>query len=135
MNTPRHARELVLLFLRFAVALVWLYNGLFLKVLFVDPEQLALMSAAMGGAGGWMLGLLGMGETGLALWIATGWRYAWAMAVQTFAVVMLNLAGIVFGGYADPAGLLIGNLPLMMCGLIGMLLGPGHRRAINQDES
>lgn len=136
MHASLNTHQCMLFFLRLAVALVWLYNGLFLKVLFVDPEQLSLMNEAapFGWSAGRALGILGLAETGLAIWIASGWRYLWAMGLQTIGVVLLNLGGILFGGYADPAGLLIGNLPIVMCGLIGMSFGSGRWRSVMNKE-
>jgi len=118
----------VLLSVRVVVALVWLYNGLILKILFVDPEHLALVQEAtreMGVPARGMLAVIGAMETVLALWIASGLRYRWAMGTQMVVVLALNAGGIFLGGMDDPLGLLVGNLPLLACGLVGIVFGPG----------
>jgi len=121
----------VLMGVRAVVALVWIYNGLILKILFVDAEHLALVEEAAG-AFGWpaqvVLATIGVLETMLALWIASGRGYQWAMGTQIVLVLALNAGGILLGGMDDPAGLLVGNLPLIACGLVGMAFGPGTKQ-------
>lgn len=115
---------------RLAIALVWLYEGLWLKLIERAPHELAVVE----GVGGLMsltplqfLQLIGAGETLLALGVLSGlfWRpLAW---FQLALLVAMNAIGILKGGNAisDPAGLLIRNLPFVLCIVIVGLYGPG----------
>ncbi len=117
--------------LRFIVALVWLHEGLWLKLVTRAPHEVAVVEA-VGQVGPLaplqLLLLIGAGETVLAIGVLSGlfWR---ALAVfQIVLLVTMNAIGILrSGGTAipDPLGLVIKNLPLLMCiALIG-LYGPG----------
>ena len=111
-------------------AAVWLYNGLWLKLLSPDAHHLEIVRAT-GGPFGWsperFLRAIGAGETLLALAILSG---VWPRFVNGSAVALLlamNLVGIVQGGGTihDPVGLLVGNGPLVLCGLLLAAHGPG----------
>ena len=117
--------------LRFIVALVWLHEGLWLKLITRAPHEVAVVES-VGQIGPiaplQLLLLIGAGETLLAMGVLSGvfWR-----ALSVFQIVLLvtmNTIGIISGGGSaipDPVGLVIKNLPLLMCiALIG-LYGPG----------
>lgn len=117
--------------LRVIVALVWLHEGLWQKLIVRAPHEVAVVEA-VGQVGPiaplQLLTLIGAGETLLAVGVLSGlfWR-----AVSVFQIVLLvtmNTIGILSSGGAaipDPLGLVIKNLPLLMCiALIG-LYGPG----------
>jgi SAM-dependent methyltransferase len=96
---------------RLAVALVWLYQGLWCKLLGRCPGHRAIVQAVPGLAGG--IGtavLLGLGtiETGLAVWVLSGWRPRWAAAAQTLLLVGMNGGGLLWGrGHIADAGAMI----------------------------
>lgn len=119
--------------LRAVMALVWLFNGLWLKILAVDSRHLLIVSGLAGDAGlepGTALAIIGLAETVLALLILAG---VWSRAVQAAQiglVLAMNCAGILFGGgtIENPAGLIISNLPLIACATVVLLEGPGSWR-------
>jgi uncharacterized membrane protein YphA (DoxX/SURF4 family) len=114
--------------LRVVVAAIWLYEGLWLKLLTRAPHELAVV-AGVGGrlAPERLLELIGGGESLLALGVLCGlwWRpLAW---FQLALLAAMNAIGILAGGgaIADPAGLVIRNLPFVMCIILIGLYGPG----------
>jgi uncharacterized membrane protein YphA (DoxX/SURF4 family) len=121
--TPRE-----LLALRFVLALIWLYNGLYIKLILVDPEHLKVVQE-VGQIGPLtpplFLSLIGLGETALGVLILTGWRYRQACFFQIALVVAMNVIGIASGGVDKPLALVAANLPLLACMGIGSRLGPG----------
>jgi len=103
---------------RLAVALVWLYQGLWCKLLGRCPGHRAIVQAVPGLAGGAGTAvLLGLGtiETGLALWVLSGWRPRWAAAAQTLLLVGMNGGGLLWGrGHiADPGAMITQNLAFL----------------------
>jgi len=124
-------RDRSLLLLRCVAALVWLYNGLWQKILLPDPTHLAIVlptANQLGLAPLMFLGLIGLVETVLALWILSGWRCRLANAAQMALLLALNLAGILFGdgGVENPVALLVNNLPLFAIGMVLIMEGPGR---------
>jgi len=102
-----------------AVAAVWLYEGLWCKLLKGDPRQLQIMQAVPGyGArfGAIFLKLLGILETGLALWILTGVAPLFCATVQTALLISLNTGGLIWSRHLihDPAGMVIKNLAFLV---------------------
>jgi uncharacterized membrane protein YkgB len=89
-----------------AVAGVWLYHGLWCKLLGGCPEQLDVVEAVP-----WLRGklakpvLLGIGavETVLAVWVVSGRRPRGAAAVGTALVAGMNVGGLAFGRRHIPA--------------------------------
>jgi hypothetical protein len=124
------AMNLLLLGARSAMALVWLYNGLWLKVVLRDPHHRAIVASVFG-TNGWGadLALFGIGgaETLLALGIASGVAARFVNGFQIAALLAMNVLGIAFGGggIAHPVGLLIQNLPLVCCAALVMIQGSG----------
>ncbi len=96
---------------RLAVALVWLYQGLWCKLLGRCPGHRAIVQAVPGLAGrAGTAVLLGLGtiETGLAVWVLSGWRPRWAAAAQTLLLVGMNGGGLLWGrGHIADAGAMI----------------------------
>jgi len=71
---------------RGAVALVWLYHGLWCKVLGRCPEQAAIVAAVPGMEGAlavWSVRALGLGEAVLAAWVLGGRAPRQAAVVRT----------------------------------------------------
>jgi hypothetical protein len=89
-----------------AVAGVWLYHGLWCKLLGGCPEQVDIVAAVP-----WLRGkvtkpvLLGIGvvETVLAVWVASGRRPRGAAALGTALVAGMNAGGLTFGRRHIPA--------------------------------
>jgi hypothetical protein len=83
-----------------AVAGVWLYHGLWCKLLGGCPEQVEIVGAVP-----WLRGraakpvLLGIGmvETVLAVWVVSGRHPRGAAAIGTALVAGMNAGGLTFG--------------------------------------
>ena len=120
----------LLLAVRIALALVWLYNGLWLKVIELDAHHLKIVAAAASGSGmqpEFLLRLIGSCETLLALGILSGLFFRFVNYFQIFIVLAMNLVGGISSGgeIPHPFGLIISNLPLIMCALVLIHFGPG----------
>jgi len=104
--------------MRSAVAAVWLYEGLWCKLLGREKRQLEIVGAVpfLGpAAAARLLKLIGAAEVGLALWAFTGvWPIPGA-AVQTLFLVALNAGGLVWarGLVHDPAGMVVKNFAFL----------------------
>jgi uncharacterized membrane protein YphA (DoxX/SURF4 family) len=102
------------------VALTWLYEGLWMKLVARDPHELAIV-AAVGGPGGLsseqFLRLIGIGEALLGLGVLSGLWTRPLASLQILLLLAMNLIGSVWGGgnIARPVGLVIKNLPFLMC--------------------
>jgi hypothetical protein len=97
-----------------AVAGVWLYHGLWCKLLGRCPEQARIVADVPGvGARRAKVLLLGLGvaETALAGWVISGARPRAAAATGTVLVVAMNVGGFAFGRrhIAAPKALLLEN--------------------------
>jgi uncharacterized membrane protein YphA (DoxX/SURF4 family) len=111
--------------LRGVLAVVWLYNGLWLKILAVDPHHAQIVASTLGHPA-WLTAI-GAGETLLALGILSGWLSRFVNGFQLFLLVAMNTAGILFSGQiANPVGLVISNLPLAACAASLIIFGPGR---------
>lgn len=104
---------------RLAVALVWLYQGLWCKVLLACPAHLEILraipfldqrEARIG------LRALGILETGLALWILAGWRPYAAAWTQTLLLVTMNGGGLVWSpeSIESPGAMVTQNLAFLV---------------------
>ncbi len=116
-----------LILLRLAVAITWFYQGLYLKLLIRDSQDLKIVAATAGSAhAATLLTLLGVGETLLGLCVLIGlWTRPLAI-VQIIAVIALYAAAIWQGAIGHPDAVIIANLPFLAC--LGMLAahGPGR---------
>ncbi len=115
---------------RIALAAIWLYNGLWLKVIVLDPHHLSIVHSVFNNASAdpvLVLKLIGGCETLLAIGILSGLFYRFVSIFQIVVIVSMNIAGIVFGGGAieHPVGLIVSNLPTIMCALAVAIHGPG----------
>ena len=103
---------------RLAVALVWLYQGLWCKLLGGCPGHREIVDAVPWlGEGGGTVFFYGLGalETGLALWVLSGWRPRTAALVQTALLVAMNGGGLLWGRehIADPGAMLTQNFAFL----------------------
>lgn len=102
-----------------AVALVWLYEGLWCKVLGGSRHELEVVEAAplfSPTVAALFLRALGVLETMLAVWVLTGWQPLCAAIVQTALLVSLNTAGITWSRHLipDPPGMLVKNFAFLV---------------------
>ena len=124
---------------RLAVALVWLYHGLWCKLLGLCPGHQAIVASVPGlgpAAAGAALVALGLLETALAAWVLSGARPVAAAVVQTLLLVAMNAGGLAWGRdhIADPGAMVVQNLALLA--LVWLVArasgaGPGGTAAAN----
>jgi uncharacterized membrane protein YphA (DoxX/SURF4 family) len=105
--------------LQAAVAAVWLYEGLWCKVLSRSPHQFEVVEQVPGFAprtAHALLRLLGVAETALGVWVLSGRQPIVAAIVQTALLIGLNSAGIYFSRerIPDPAGMVLKNAAFLV---------------------
>jgi DoxX-like protein len=105
--------------IRIAVAAVWLYEGLWCKLLGREPRQLQIVETVPRcgpRVGARFLKTLGVVEVALALWALTGALSIPCAAVQTVLLVALNAAGLLWARALihDPAGMVIKNFAFLV---------------------
>jgi DoxX-like protein len=120
-----------LLVLRCAVAAVWLYEGLWCKVLGHAPLQRQVVESVpkLGPLiGSTFLRILGAVEAALAVWVMSGIAPGFCAIAQTVLLIALNTNGLLWARQIihDPAGMVVKNIAFLMlawvCGAI-----PGAR--------
>ena len=78
-------------FIRYLIALVWLSNGLLCKVLHLVPRHEAIVARILGPAhAGILTRLIGLGEIGMAAWVASGRAPRHCAAAQIALVLSMN---------------------------------------------
>jgi DoxX-like family len=115
--------------IRGAVALVWLYEGLWCKLLGGEPHQLQVVQAVprLGPrTGALFLKALGMVEVGMALWALSAIAPLWCALAQTLLLVTLNANGVIWARAVihDPAGMLVKNFAFLLLAWVAASL-PG----------
>jgi hypothetical protein len=102
-----------------AVAAVWLYEGLWAKLLGREPNQARVVGAVpqLGARfGGSFLQMLGIVEVVLALWVLSRLAPVVCALAQTVLLVALNTCGLLFarGLIHDPPGMLVKNFAFLV---------------------
>ncbi len=105
--------------IRVAVAAVWLYEGLWCKLLGGQPHQLQVVGAAPlfePRTGALFLKLLGALEVALALWALSAVAPIPCAAVQTLLLVTLNAGGLLWARRVihDPGGMVVKNFAFLV---------------------
>ena len=117
---------------RLSLGLVWLYEGLVPKVLFIRPDQIELVerSGLYLGAPQTFLQLLGIAQAGFAIWLLSGYaeRLAVAIATAGMGVLIVLVATNNAAMLTDPYGALIKDLCLIACAYAVWLLQPTDAR-------
>ena len=103
---------------RIAIAAVWLYEGLWCKILAGAPHQAAIASAISELCSlSPNLALTGVGafECLIAAWVLSGRRARTAAGVQTVLLVVMNAAGLLWARrfIPDPAGMVVQNFAFL----------------------
>ena len=113
------AAERVRIACRIALGLVWLYEGLVPKLLFIRADQIDLVqrSGLYFGTPGSFLKLLGIAQVAFAIWLLAGYAERLAVAVATLgmAILIVLVAGNNPWMLTDPYGALIKDLCLIAC--------------------
>ncbi len=111
---PRRQRAVCYL-----IALVWLINGLFCKVLLLVPRHAAIVARILGPAhAGLLTRLLGLAETSMALWVASGLKSRWGALAQIALVFTMNALEC----WLAPDLLLWGRANAVFAGLFCLLI-------------
>jgi DoxX-like family len=102
-----------------AVAAVWLYEGLWCKLLGGVPSQVAVVEAVPffdRRTAAWLLRALGVVECGLAVWVLSGRRPFLAAAAQTALLATMNSGGLLWarGIIPDPPGMIVKNVAFLV---------------------
>jgi uncharacterized membrane protein YphA (DoxX/SURF4 family) len=105
--------------IRLSIALVWLYQGVWCKLLGRVPGQEAVISAVpfIGPAAGRAaLVALGLFECGIAVWVLLGKWMRPAAIVQSALLVLMNAGGLIWAMRAipDPAGMIVQNFAFLL---------------------
>jgi hypothetical protein len=108
-----------LLLLRFGVAAVWLYEGLWCKLLGGVPHQADVVAAhPLFGKklAETFLRALGWVEIALAVWVVAGWQPGLAALAQTVLLVVMNANGLLFARrfIPDPPGMVVKNCGFLL---------------------
>lgn len=108
-----------ILLMQVAVAAVWLYEGLWCKLLEGVPNQLEVVDAVPffdRNAAAWMLRGIGVVECGLALWVLSGWHPYLAAFAQTALLVGMNSCGLFWARRVipDPGGMVVKNFAFLV---------------------
>ena len=128
MNSLELRARAVRVACRWALGLVWLYEGVVPKLLFIRPDQLELVerSGLYVGTPETFLKMLGAAQAAFALWLLAGYaeRFAVAIATAGMAILIVLVARNNPGMLTDPYGALIKDLCLIACAYAVWLLQP-----------
>ncbi|MBP1687069.1 MAG: hypothetical protein H6Q33_3212 [Deltaproteobacteria bacterium] len=102
-----------------AVAAVWLYEGLWCKLLGGIPHQVDVVEAVpffSRQSALWILRAIGVVECALALWVLSGWQPLLAAGAQTALLVTMNSGGLLWARQTipDPAGMIVKNFAFLV---------------------
>jgi len=108
-----------LLLIRISIAAVWLYEGLWCKVLGRMPSQAEIVASVprLGPRfGAAFLKVLGIVELGLAIWVLSGVTPAACAIAQVALLAALNVNGLLWARRAihDPAGMVLKNAAFLL---------------------
>ena len=120
-----------LIIIRASIAAVWLYEGLWCKILGRVHSQVEVVTAVprLGLRFGWpFLKALGIVEVALAVWVMAGISPGMCAIMQTALLVVLNANGLLWARRIihEPAGMVVKNIAfLVLVWVCGAL--PGAR--------
>jgi hypothetical protein len=105
--------------IRASIALVWLYQGLWLKVLAREPRHQAIVSSVpflSPPQARVALVTIGLLECAIALWVLSGQAAPQAALVQTALLLSMNMCGLIWASrlIPDPVGMLLQNLTFLI---------------------
>lgn len=105
--------------IRVAVAAVWLYEGLWCKLLGGEPNQLRVVQQVPGWGpryGAMFLRGLGCVETAIGGWVLLGAAPVMAATAQTALLVTLNANGLYWSRRLihDPGGMVVKNFAFLV---------------------
>jgi len=115
--------------IRVAVAAVWLYEGLWCKLLRGQAHELEVVKAVPWFGpriGALFLQVLGVVEVALALWTLSAIAPVMCAVAQTVLLVTLNASGLFWARHVihDPAGMVVKNFAFLVLAWVSASL-PG----------
>lgn len=116
--------------IRIAVAGVWLYEGLWCKLLRGEPRELEVVKAVPRYGpryGVPFLMTLGVVEVMLGTWVLSGWQPFLCALAQTVLLVTLNINGLIWSRdlIHDPKGMLVKNFAFLVLAWVAASLPAG----------
>jgi uncharacterized membrane protein YphA (DoxX/SURF4 family) len=116
--------------IRIAVAAVWLYEGLWCKLLRGEPREFEVVKAVprYGSRFGVpFLMTLGVVEVSLAVWVLTGAAPLLCAVAQTVLLVSLNANGLIWARDVihDPRGMIVKNFAFLVLAWVAASLTGG----------
>lgn len=123
---------------RAALGLVWLYEGLIPKILFLRADELDLVqrSGIWWGSPTVTLTIMGASQMIVGLWLIFGWQERIAVSLATLWMCLL-IALVARGNpgmLTDPYGALIKDLCLIACAVAVWILAPMTALPLGRDS-
>jgi DoxX-like protein len=117
--------------IRASVAAVWLYEGLWCKILGRAPLQVDVVTAVprLGPLfGSQFLKALGVVEVALAMWVMTGIAPGVCAIAQTVLLVGLNANGLIWARHIihEPLGMVVKNIAFLVLVWVWGALSEAH---------
>lgn len=116
--------------IRAAIAAVWLYEGLWCKLLGRTPSQVEVVSAVprFGSFAAPFIKALGVFEVVLAAWALSGIAPGTCAIAQTATLVLLNINGLLWARHIihEPIGMIVKNAAFLVLVWIGGSLPAGY---------
>jgi len=105
--------------IRIAVAGVWLYEGLWCKLLRGEPREFEVVKAVPRYGerfGAPFLLTLGAVEVSIGVWVLSGWLPFLCAVAQTVLLVTLNANGLMWSRHLihDPKGMIVKNFAFLI---------------------
>jgi hypothetical protein len=97
---------------RWAIGALWIYEGIWVKIIVRDTHELHIVSNGtnlIGLSGGLAMPVIGFLEGVLGVLAISGWRQRWIAGVSGLLLLTMTASGIWQG--AEPASLVVHNLP------------------------
>lgn len=118
--------------IRLAVAAVWIYEGLWCKLLHGQPHEVDVVQAVPyfgPRIGSQVLLLLGVAELALAAWVLCGLAPVACAATQSMLLLMMNAAGLCWAGrlIPDRGGMVVKNFAFLILAWVAAGLAGSHR--------
>ncbi len=113
--------------LRAAIASVWLYQGLWLKLLGRAPRHQEIVGTVLNPPRArWAVMLLGSLECVLAIWVLSGFGARDAALMETLLLCSMNAAGLVWARnlISDPVNMLLQNFVFLLLAWVAAGNGP-----------
>ncbi len=119
-----------LVLVRGAVSAVWLYEGLWCKLLGRERRQLQVVEAVpkLGSiVGRRFLLALGSVEVAIAVWVLSGVAPGLSAVAQTVLLVALNTSGLLWARHIihDPGGMVVKNVSFLLLAWVAAAMSGG----------